>query len=100
MADPALLRDWLFVRPSKRLLLEALLREPTRRWSRTELALAIGQHAKSRLDLHLDPLVKAGLVERTASGYGLAPEDDLASALRALLVELGATELRSADAQG
>lgn len=85
------LRDWLFAKQSKRLLLEALLGEPERAWTRTELSAASGQHAKARMDLHLRPLLEAGLLERRGNLYRLIPGRALSSTLRKLLTELGSS---------
>ena len=71
-------------------MLEALLSEPERSWTRTELALACGQHAKSRMDLHLRPLLHAGLLERRGPLYRLVAEQPVAATLRRLLGDLGA----------
>lgn len=84
----AAFRDWLFAKPSKRLLLEALLKGGDRSWTRTELAGAAGQHKKARMDLHLEPLVDAGLLRRDDKSYSFAADSPLADALRGLLDEL------------
>lgn len=89
MHDLVSLRDWLFVKPSKRLLLEALLREPTRSWTRTELATSCQQHAKSRIDLSLKPLLDAGVLQRSGNEYRLVGGDPLTRQLRELLLALG-----------
>jgi hypothetical protein len=91
--DIVSLRDWLFVKPSKRLLLEALLREPARRWTRTELALGCEQHAKARIDRYLTPLIDAGLLERAGKRYRLVATHPLAASLRDLLIALGTKDL-------
>src|SRR5262249_33376527 len=91
MSDLRALRDWLFAKESKRLLLEALLGDPERAWTRTELARRAGLHQKARMDLHLDPLIRSELLRRTPSGaYQVATERDVVSVLRDLLIELGA----------
>lgn len=90
MPEPFALRDWLFAKPSKRRLLEALLAHPDRSWTRADLTAVAGLHAKARMDLHLQPLVAAGLLRRHRGGYALVPGTPMARALRELLVELGA----------
>lgn len=85
------MRDWLFAKQSKRLLLEALLGDPGRRWTRTELSIASGQHAKARMDLHLGPLLEARLIERQGNLYRLVPGQALSLTLHNLLTELGAS---------
>jgi hypothetical protein len=91
--DVLTLRDWLFVKPSKRLLLERLLREPARTWTRTELALACEQHPKARLDRDLTPLLEAGLLQRSGMHYRLVAGHPLAARLRELLLALGTKDL-------
>jgi len=91
--DPDSLRDWLFVKPSKRLLLEALLREPTRAWTRTELAARCEQHAKARIDRHLGPLLEAGVIERQGTTYTLRVDEPVVEVLRRLLEALGVSGL-------
>jgi hypothetical protein len=84
------LRDWLFAKQSKRLLLEALLRAPERGWTRSQLARVSGQHLKARMDLHLAPLLESGLLERRGDVYRLIPDQPIAATLRHLLEELNA----------
>jgi hypothetical protein len=86
----AALRDWLFAKNSKRLLLEALLADRDRRWTRSELAGVSGQHAKARMDLHLGPLLEAGLLQRDGNEYRVVAEKPIAAILAELLRELGA----------
>ncbi len=93
MHNVVTLRDWLFVKSSKRLLLERLLREPTRSWTRTELARACEQHPKARLDRNLTPLLDAGLLQRTGRRYRLVTGHPLAGRLRELLLALGTEDL-------
>ena len=93
MSDNVYLRNWLFAKPSKRLLLEALLREPDRSWTRTELALGCEQHAKARMDKHLQPLLDAGLLERKNERYRFVRGHPVAGSLRQLLIGLGADDL-------
>lgn len=69
-------------------MLEAVLREPERSWTRTQLASAAGQHKKARMDRHLSPLVEAGLLRRTGDAYLLVTDQPIAAALEALLREL------------
>jgi hypothetical protein len=71
-------------------LLEALLGDPDRQWTRTELAKACGQHAKARMDLHLGPLLLAGVLERQQGRYRVAAAQPIVATLQRLLVELGA----------
>lgn len=84
------MRDWLFAKQSKRLLLEALLREPERGWTRSQLARASGQHLKARMDLHLVPMLEAGFLERRGDVYRLVADQPIAASLRRLLEELNA----------
>jgi hypothetical protein len=86
----AALRDWLFAKNSKRLLLEALLAHSGRRWTRSELAGVSGQHAKARMDLHLKPLLEAGVLRRDGNEYRVIVEEPIAGILADLLRELGA----------
>jgi hypothetical protein len=79
------------VKESKRLLLEALLGEPGRGWTRSQLARASGQHSKARMDLHLSPLVDAGFLRRAGDLYRLVPDQPVTAALKQLLRELGAS---------
>ena len=84
------LRDWLFAKATKRLLLAALLSQGDRRWTRTELASACGQHPKARMDLHLGPLTTAGVIDREGDLYRVVADEALAKALRELLQALEA----------
>jgi hypothetical protein len=93
MSDNVPLRDWLFAKSSKRLLLEALLREPNRSWTRTELAVSCKQHAKARMDKHLQPLLDAGVLQRRVDRYRLVADHPVVGSLRELLVGLGAHDL-------
>lgn len=90
MPEPSALRDWLFAKQSKRRLLESLLGDPERSWSRADLTRAAGLHSKARMDLHLQPLLESGLIGRRGNRYVLVPGTGMAQALRELLVELGA----------
>jgi hypothetical protein len=94
VSDNVPLRDWLFAKSSKRLLLEALLREPNRSWTRTELAVGCKQHAKARMDKHLQPLLDAGVLRRQVDRYRLVADHPVVSSLRELLVGLGAHDLQ------
>lgn len=85
MADTSAFAKWLFSRQSKRMLLEAVIRDPGRTWSRKELARACGQHEKARMDLHLDPLLAAGVLRRTGDGYHLVADEPLVGRIRDLL---------------
>jgi hypothetical protein len=85
------LRDWLFAKQSKRLLLEALLGDPQRGWTRTQLATVSGLHAKARMDLHLGPLLEAGVLERRDESYRVVSDQPIVPTLQRLLRELGAS---------
>lgn len=78
-------KDRLFVRRTRRLVLDALVSEEGRVWTRTELAIAAGQHPKARIDLHLDALQEMGLVTRTAGGFRVDFSHPVAPPLRDLL---------------
>lgn len=79
------------MKESKRLLLEALLGDPSRGWTRSQLARASGQHPKARMDRYLSPLVDAGFLRRSGDIYRLVPDQPVTGALEQLLRELGAS---------
>lgn len=80
-----LLPDWIFSAPGKRRVLELLITQPGRPWTRTELARAAGQHEKARMDLYLRPLIQAEVLTRVGAQYRLAPAHPLVEPLRQLL---------------
>lgn len=82
------LRDWLFSGPGKHRLLEELFLDPTRSWTRSELARAAGQHPKARIDRVVGPLIQAGVVRRDGNQYSLELEHALVPALQSVLREL------------
>ena len=71
------------------MLLRAILAEPARSWTRTELARVAGQHPKARMDLHVAPLLRAGVLEKDGGGaYRLREESPFVEPLKALLETL------------
>ncbi len=82
--------DWLVGGRGKRRLLETVLlsEQPRGGWSRTELADAMGQHRKARIDLYVGPLVELGLLMEEAGRYRLVSDSGLAQPLRDLLQQL------------
>lgn len=84
-------QDWLFGSRVKHAILEKVLLTREREgvgWTRAELAKAIGQHPKARLDLCLGPLVELGLLTRESGRYQLVENSPLASPLRDLIAVL------------
>lgn len=85
------LRDWIFSGPGKHRLLEVLLLdEPDRRWTRTQLAVAAGQHRKAKIELYLRPLIQAELLVVRSGRYQVDRDHPLAEPLAAVLRELRA----------
>jgi len=83
------LRDWLFSGPKKHLLLrELILRRPDEGLTRTQLATRSQQHPKARVDLHLGPLVQAGLVVESRGRYRVNGSHKAVEPLRDLLLAL------------
>ncbi len=81
------LPDWLLGSRGKRRLLEALLlgEEPRAGWTRTQLARAAGQHPKARMDLYVQPLVRAELLVEDGGRYRVVADSQLVRPLSELL---------------
>jgi hypothetical protein len=81
------LPDWLLGGRGKRRLLETVLlsEQPGPGWTRTQLARAIGQHPKARIDRYVGPLLQVGLLVEDAGRYRLVADSGLAQPLRDLL---------------
>jgi hypothetical protein len=81
----ARLRDWIFGAAGKRRLLEALLADPRRAWTQTELARAAALETKGSVDEHLSALIQLGVVTERSARYRLTTKHPLVAPLRGLL---------------
>jgi hypothetical protein len=82
---PATLRDWLLGSEAKRLLLRALLAEPSRAWTKSDLARAARVGVYGGVDKHVAALVQLGLLHHVHGVWRLSAEHELVKPLRALL---------------
>lgn len=84
-------RDWLLGSRPRRLALAALLGEPDRSWSKSEVARAAGVSVHGGIDEHVAGLVRVGLLARDGARWRLVvPGGALVAPLTALLAALEA----------